>query len=97
MVPAGLRLSVQADQHLATFAVSADGSFELAHPLTRLCPMARGEISLTSGHGRNPFSTHARLADLAIVTSKHPPKAHKLKALRLRLDKVLSRIEKEIG
>ncbi len=37
------------------------------------------------------------LADLITVTSKHPPNARKLKALRRRLDKVLSRIEKEIS
>ena len=37
------------------------------------------------------------LADLITVTSKHPPNARKLKALRRRLDKLLTRIEKEIG
>lgn len=37
------------------------------------------------------------LADLITVTSEHPPNQRKLKALRRRLDKVLSRIEKEIA
>ena len=37
------------------------------------------------------------LADLIVVTSKHPPNARKLKALRRRLDKVLTRMEKEIA
>jgi hypothetical protein len=37
------------------------------------------------------------LADLMTVTSEWPPNARKLKQLRRRLDKVLARIEKEIG
>jgi hypothetical protein len=37
------------------------------------------------------------LADLTMVTSKHPPNQRKLKALRRRLDKVLTGITPEIS
>ena len=37
------------------------------------------------------------LADIITVEARRPPSARKLKQLRRRLDKVLSRIEKEIS